>query len=298
MVAPEPRRATPGDGAIEVVPLTNVIGAEVRGLDLRRPIEPATRDAVHDALLRHLVLFFRDQDVTEEQQLAFASQFGPPVSASVTRQNDAEPALFVTLEDTPDSPPKADRWHTDVPFVPEPPNLAVLSMRAAPDVGGDTLWASLYGVYERLSPTMQAALAPLDLELDLGEIRKTIAELYGEDYLRTVDAGFHVVRHPLVRVHPETGRPALYLCGDNMRGIAGMTEAESDALLGYLLARLDDPNVQVRWRWEQHDLAMWDERCTNHRAVGDHYPSYRNIRRCLVGGDTPAGVDRVHAGAS
>jgi taurine dioxygenase len=292
MAAVGQRRATKTNDVV-VMPLTAVIGAEVRGLDLRRPLGDDERRAVHDALMNHLVLFFRDQDVSEEEQLAFAAQFGPPVSASITREHDAEVNLFVTLEDTPDSPPKADRWHTDVPFVLEPPNLAVLSMRDAPAVGGDTLWASLYAVYERLSPTMQAALAPLDLELDLGEIRKTIGELYGEEYLRTVDAEFEVVRHPLVREHPVTGRAALYLCGDNMLGIAGMHPTESRALLGFLLGRLDDPNVQVRWHWEQHDVAMWDERCTNHRAVADHYPSYRRIRRCLVGGGVPVGPGRA-----
>jgi taurine dioxygenase len=208
----------------------------------------------------------------------------------VTRHRDTEPRLFVELEDTADSPPKADRWHTDVPFVPQPPDIAVLSMRASPPVGGDTLWASLYAVYESLSPLMQAALSRLDLELDLGDVRATIAELYGDDYLRDLESEFDMPRHPLVRVHPVTGRPALYLCGDNMRGIVGMTPGESDALLTFLVARLDDPNVSCRWRWEPHDIAMWDERCTNHRAVSDHYPSYRRIRRCLVGEGTPVGL--------
>ena len=273
---------------MDVVPLTAAIGAEVRGVDARRPLAPDVRDAIHSALMEHLVLFFRDQDVTEEEQLAFAANFGPPVSASITRDRDAEARLFVTLEDTAESPPKADRWHTDVPFVPQPPDIAVLSMRESPDVGGDTLWASLYAVYDSLSPTFRDALAGLELELDLGEVRASIAELYGEQYLRDLEAEFQMPRHPLVRVHPVTGRPALYLCGDNMHGIAGMTAAESDALLGFLVSRLDNPNVFCRWHWQTHDLAMWDERCTNHRAVSDHYPSYRKIRRCLVGAGVPA----------
>jgi taurine dioxygenase len=278
------------DATIEVLPLTTAIGAEVRGVDAREPLPEQVRDAIQAALMEHLVLFFRDQDASEEQQLAFASSFGPPVSASVTRARDAEARLFVTLEDTAESPPKADRWHTDVPFVPHPPDLAVLSMRHAPAVGGDTLWASLYAVYDSLSPVFQAALAGLELDLDLGEIRSSIAELYGEEYLRNLEAEFEMPRHPLVRVHPVTGRRALYLCGDNMVGIAGMQQAESDALLSFLLSRLDNPNVFCRWHWKTYDLAMWDERCTNHRAVSDHYPSYRKIRRCLVGEGIPLGV--------
>lgn len=275
---------------MEVLPLTAAIGAEVRGVDAREPLPGGVRDAIHAALMEHLVLFFRDQDVNEEQQLAFASNFGPPVSASITRDSDADALLFVTLEDTAESPPKADRWHTDVPFVPQPPDIAVLSMRASPAVGGDTLWASLYAVYDSLSSVFQAALAGLEIELDLGEIRSSIAELYGEEYLRNLESEFQMPRHPLVRVHPVTGRSALYLCGDNMRGIVGMQPAESAVLLAFLLSRLENPNVFCRWHWQTYDLAMWDERCTNHRAVSDHYPSYREIRRCLVGEGTPTGL--------
>jgi len=274
---------------IDVIPLTAAVGAEVRGVDLRGPLPDHDRDDIRAALLRHLVLFFRGQDLTEEEQLAFASRFGPPFSADVD-PTASEPLLFVSLEDTAADPPKADRWHTDMPFVARPPDIAVLSMMAAPAVGGDTLWASLYGAYDKLSPAMQAAVATLDLDLDLGTSRELVRKMHGDEHFATVVEPAATARHPLVRVHPETGRAALYLCGAFMRGISGMHEAESDALLAYLRSLLDDPNVQCRWRWEQHDVAMWDERCTNHRAVSDHYPQYRKIRRCLVGSGVPVGL--------
>jgi taurine dioxygenase len=273
---------------IEVRPLTAAIGAEVGGVDLRAELPDADRDLIREALWRYLVLFFRGQDLTEDEQLAFAGRFGPPVSAGVD-PSATEPLLFVTLEDTAADPPKADRWHTDVPFVAEPPDIAVLSMRAAPAVGGDTLWATLYGAYDRLSPTMQELAGRLELDLDLGTSRELVRQMYDEDHFRRVVEPAAVARHPLVRVHPETGRRALYLCGEFMRGIAGMRGDESDALLGYLRSLLDDPNLQCRWRWEDHDMAMWDERCTNHRAVSDHYPQYRKVRRCLVGRGAPVG---------
>jgi len=274
---------------VHVAPLTPAIGAEVTGLDLRRPLAVDDRRAVNDALIRHLVLFFRGQDLSEDEQLAFAATFGPPVSASIDRSPSAEPLLFVSLEDSADSPPKADRWHTDVPFVATPPDVAVLSMRDTPEVGGDTLWASLYAAYDGLSAPMQAALAGLELDLDLGASRDTILELYGEDYFRRVVEPFTGARHPLVRIHPVTGRPALYLCGSFMRGITGLTPAESATLLTFLQRRLDDPNLQCRWRWSQYDVAVWDERCTNHRAVSDHYPNHRLSRRCLAGEGVPVG---------
>jgi taurine dioxygenase len=273
---------------IEVLPLTATIGAEIRGVDLRQPLTDATRDRIREALLEHLVLFFRGQDLSEDEQLGFATRFGPPVSAGVD-PTATEPLLFVTLEDTDADPPKADRWHTDVPFVAQPPDIAVLNVRDAPDVGGDTLWASLYGVYERLSPAMRDALGGLCLDLDLGTSRDLVRKMCGEEHFTKVVEPATFARHPLIRVHPETGRPAVYLCGGFMRGITDMHQPESDALLGYLRSLLDDPNVQCRWRWEQHDVAMWDERCTNHRAVSDHYPRYRKIRRCLVGSGIPVG---------
>jgi taurine dioxygenase len=274
---------------IEVLPLTPAIGAEIRGVDLRASLSGDDCDRIREALLRHLVLFFRRQDLTEGEQLAFARRFGRPVSASVDPTPTADPLLFVTLEDTADDPPKADRWHTDVPFVAEPPDIAVLNMRAAPEVGGDTLWASLYGAYERLSPAMQAMVGRLSLDLDLGSSRELVRKMYSEEHFTKVVEPATFARHPLVRTHPETGRCALYLCGAFMRGISGMHTEESDALLDYLRSLLDDPNLHCRWRWEQYDVAMWDERCTNHRAVSDHYPQYRKIRRCLVGSGVPAG---------
>jgi taurine dioxygenase len=214
------------------------------------------------------------------------------VSASVNSEADGDELLFVTLEDTADDPPKSDRWHTDVPFVARPPDVAVLSMRMAPPVGGDTLWSSLYAAYEAVSPTLRERLSPLELDLDLGTSAATIRDMYGEAYYREVMSRFEGARHPLVRVHPVTGRPALYLCGSFMRGIAGMHPGESDAVLGYLRSLLDDPNLQCRWRWRQHDVAVWDERCTNHRGLSDHFPSYRMVRRCLAGRGAPVRVGR------
>ena len=274
---------------IGVEPLTATIGARVEGPDLTRPLPPEQTAEIRDALLRHLVLFFRAHELSEEQQLAFATQFGSPMSASIMDReaHESGDGLFVVLEDTPDSPPKADRWHTDVPFVEEPPNIAVLCMLATPAVGGDTLWSSLYAAYESLSPVARRVIAHLEVDVGLGASAATIRELYGEAYYRRVMDDFRSVRHPLVRVHPETGRPALYLSGSFMEGIAGMSPQESELLLGFLQARLDDPNVQCRWKWEQHDVVMWDERCTNHRAVSDHYPAHRMIRRVLVGRGAP-----------
>jgi taurine dioxygenase len=277
---------------VAVLPLTRSIGAEIRGVDLRQEADPETVAAIRHALLEHLVVFFRDQDITAEQQLAFASHFGEPMipSGELPPPEAGIDPYFAVLEDTPDSPPKADFWHTDVAFARTPPDIAVLAMVDTPPVGGDTLWLNLYDVYDALSPAMQEVVSLLDLELDLGApLRKAVVDMSGEAEYERMAASTPLMRHPLVRVHPETGRRALYLCGAFMRGIRGMDPADSDVVLDLLRGKLADPNLQVRWRWRQHDVAMWDERCTNHRANSDHAPGHRLVRRCLVGRDIPVG---------
>jgi taurine dioxygenase len=281
-----------GDAAIDVLPVTGCIGAEVRGIDLASDLDDAAVQAVRGALLDHLVLFFRDQELSPEQQLAFATRFGEarlPMGGTPAASDGIDP-YFDVLEDTPDNPPKADFWHTDVAFLREPPDIAVLVMEETPAVGGDTSWLNLYALYDGLSPAMQAVVAALEWELHLGEpFRLAVTAMQGEEAYRQIAARVPVMRHPMVRVHPETQRRALYWCGPFIERIAGLKPDESTVLLQLLRSRLDDLNLQVRWRWRQHDVAMWDERCTNHRANSDHAPSYRRIRRCVVGSAVPEG---------
>lgn len=281
------------DAKTEVVPLTSKIGAEIRGVDLGRDLDDEQVAAVRRALLDHLVLFFRDQEVTPAAELAFASRFGRPMVPHGPEPTEGEgiDRYFATLEDNPGSPPKADFWHTDVAFVARPPDIAVLAMLDTPPVGGDTLWLNLYEVYDSLSPTMQEVVSLLDLELDLGEpLRRAVINMQGEAEYNRIAAATPKVRHPLVRIHPETGLRALYMCGAFMRGISGMEPAESQVILDLLRSKLNDPNLQVRWRWRPGDVAMWDERCTNHRANSDHAPAgHRLVRRCLVGSAVPMG---------
>jgi taurine dioxygenase len=275
---------------MEIVPLTARIGAEVRGVDVRT-LDDAQFAQVHRALLDHLVLFFRDQPVSDDEHIAFASRFGTP---NIYPPNRARGVLrpLELIEDTADSPPKADLWHTDVAFLPEPPDIAVLSMRDTPATGGDTLWASLYAAHDSLSPVLQERLAPLLWDVHPGDdMRRKITAQYGAEVFDKVAEEFAGWQQPIVRVHPDTGRRALFLCGLYIKGIVGMHAAEADALIPLLRHTVEDPNVQVRWKWRNDDLVVWDERCTNHRATGDHYPAHRLVRRCTVGASTAVGVD-------
>ncbi len=278
---------------IEVEPLSVAIGAIVRGVDLRAPLADDQVDDLRRALLRHLVIFLRDQDLTDAQHIAAAAAFGVPNVYPVTRARGIDEPLE-WIEDTPDSPPKTDLWHTDASFLPEPPDIAMMNLRVVPPAGGDTMWASLYAAYESLSPTFRSLVDGLEQDVHPGEyFRRTVEMQFGEGIYERVEAEFSGARHPLVRVHPETGRRALFLSGAYVRGIAGMTDEESTLLYEFLRRRLDDPKVQVRWRWQPHDVAIWDERCTNHRGLGDHRGSHRLLRRCTVGASRPRGVGEL-----
>lgn len=275
---------------ILVRPITTAIGAEVRGIDLRAPHSEHVKAELHRALLEHLVLFFRDQPLSDDEHLQFASQFGVPNVFPATRARGLDQPLE-WIEDSASSPPKADLWHTDVAFLAKPPDIAVLCMQDTPDVGGDTLWLSLYAVYDGLSEPMQRFVCSLFQDLHPGPLMKSSLELqFGPGIYEKVAEEFSGARHPLVRRHPETGRPALYMCGQYVEKIAGLTRVESDALLALLRSRLGEPATQCRWRWRKNDVAVWDERCTNHRAVGDHGPAHRLVRRCTVGEGTPESV--------
>ena len=274
---------------IGVTPLGPRIGAIVSGVDFRQPLEAEQVRELRQALLRHLVLFFRDQDLSDSEHLAAAAHFGTPNVYPVTKARGFDQPLEF-IEDSEQSPPKTDLWHTDAAFLETPPDLAMLSMRLTPPAGGDTLWCSLYDAYQKLSPALRELADGLEQDLHPGDyFRKTVELQFGPGIYEKVAEEFKGSRHPLVRVHPETGRRALFLCGAFVRGLTGLAPEESELLYGYFRTLLHDPNLQCRWRWRVHDLAIWDERCTNHRALGDHHPARRRIRRCTIGASRPLG---------
>lgn len=273
-------------GGPSVTPCTNVLGAVVEGVDLK-DLSDEDFAAVDQALLDHQVLFFHDQDLSDDEHLALAARFGEP-SVFPVGQVLGSPSRMQYIEDTADSPPDADGWHTDVTWIERPPQVALLSARVIPEVGGDTMWSSLTAAYEALSPTMQDLCAGLTVRHHRGdEFDAAVGRFLDEDQMAALRAAHPPVEHPLVRTHPRTGKQALFVSGLFMDQVVGMTRPESDALLGFLAHHAADPNFQVRWRWRANDLAIWDERCTNHRALSDHYPQHRVMRRVTVDGERP-----------
>jgi taurine dioxygenase len=270
-----------------ITPVTGALGAVIEGVDLTNPLDAATVEVLRDALHEHSVLFFHDQDLDDDQQVAFASHFGTVGPYPLTKMLGGT-TLVSMIEDTADSPPDADGWHTDVTWVAEPPAYAVLNARVIPDRGGDTMWSSLFAAYDALSPVMQRLCDQLTVQHSSGQdFHERVSRTAGVEVADQIAAAFPPVEHPLVRTHPVTGRRALFVSGRFMDQIVGMHRDESDALLGYLNRHIENPNFCVRWHWREHDLAVWDEASTNHRALSDHYPAHRAMRRCTVDGTRP-----------
>jgi len=268
-------------------PTTRAIGAVVDGVDLHQPLDDATAQFLRDALHQHSVLFFHDQDLSEDEQLAFASRFGT-VGQYPLAKLFGSTALTSTIEDNADSPPDADGWHTDITWVAEPPAYAFLNAKVIPDRGGDTMWASLFAAYDALSPVMQELCSQLTVRHHAGaDFRERVSRNAGDEMADRIVAEFQPVEHTLVRTHPVTGRRALFVSGRFMDQIVGMHRDESDALLDYMQRHVENPNFCVRWRWTEGDVAVWDEASTNHRALSDHYPAHRVMRRCTVDGKRP-----------
>jgi taurine dioxygenase len=276
---------------MQVVPVSGALGAEIRGIDPRR-LRGDELAEVRDALHRYEVIFFPRADLSPEEQMTLAASFGEIEIFPTSRLRGATEPTFQVIADGPDSPPEADYWHTDVTWTAEPPKYALLHAEVVPERGGDTLWASMTTAYEALSPVMQELLAGLEVVHDCqsfvaGMRRKNAGGDNVGELAQQLLQAYPPVLHPLVRTHPDTGRRALFLGGRFMRHVEGMTDQESRAIIDLLARHIEDPRFHCRWRWHPGDLAVWDERSTNHRSAGDYFPQVRVVRRVEVAGDRP-----------
>ncbi|MGP0032742.1 MAG: TauD/TfdA dioxygenase family protein [Acidimicrobiales bacterium] len=267
---------------MEIHKLTGRLGAVVEDVDLET-IDDATFEALQDALMAHQVIFLRDQHLSDDGHRRLARRFGKPTVYPVMKHFGGTEFLH-QIEDTEESPPDADGWHMDITWVSDPPKVAILAALVIPTYGGDTMWTDLYGAWDRLSPTMKEMLAPLQVLHTPGETFWGALHRVGTFDVAELRRAFPGAVHPLVRDHPVTGRTVLNLSGYFMESIVGMHPDESSWLLAWLGARVEDPNLQIRWRWREGDVAIWDEYSTNHRALSDHYPQHRRMRRCTVDG--------------
>jgi taurine dioxygenase len=276
-----------GATTIEVRALTAEIGAEVEGVDLREPLDDATVEALKEALQRHLVLFFHDQDITGRQHLEFAKRFGTITVAPFGPKHPDHPEITVLDQQTPKGE-GADNWHADNTFMPEPPMGSILRAVLLPSVGGDTCFASGYAAYEALSPAMQQFLDGMRAVHDISRmLRKAIANGQATEPFEQMQRQYPPFSHPVVRTNQVTGRKCLFINGNWTARIEGLTERENEALLPMLLDHVRSPEYQCRFRWREGSIAFWDNRWVQHYGVAD-YGGYRRImQRVTIEGDRP-----------
>lgn len=273
---------------MEIRRIGGVIGAEVTGVALRT-VAADTVGPIEDALHEHGVLFFRDQHLTEPEQLALARAFGEPSVYPIAKIHGATDPVCSLIEDGPDSPPTTDSWHTDVTWIERPPKIAILCGIEIPAHGGDTMFASAVDVYESLSPPLREMLDGLEAEHTCWPgFCETVEEKSGIEGLgRRIADAYPPVMHPIVRTHPVTGKRVFYDGSSTMNGVDGLTDAEWQPLLDVLRRMFDEPKRQVRWSWTEGDVVIWDERLVVHRGVSDHFPLRRVVRRITVDGERP-----------
>lgn len=260
------------------------IGLELAGLDLAGPLDDTAVATLRRAVAEHHVAVVRGQFLTVEQHAALAGAFGRlgahPTRLLLAQGRELEPTSLVsTIEDTADRPPAGFPWHTDLSWTPSPPMTGVLNAVVIPPTGGDTMWASTAAIYDRLSPHDQLrCYASSALHAPDHSLLASVRRHHGTELAARLRQAYPPIEHPLVDVHPVTGRHSLYLSPlycDRIVGPAG----SDGRLLARLHDMLDDPAVQMRWQWEPGDVVIWDETSTCHKALTDHYPQRRVMRR-------------------
>ena len=288
----------PAADALDIRRLAGRIGAEVRGVRLSGSLAPATFAAIRRALLKHKVLFFRSQHhLDDAEHQAFGRLWGEIEPHPTVPSPDGTQLLELDSRHGG----RANSWHTDVTFEVAPPQVAVLRAVTIPDLGGDTLWANTVAAYEGLPEALKALAGTLRAvhgnDYDYAAQRPDGGDEAGRArYRKVFTSTLYEAEHPVVRVHPETGERALLL-GHFAKKLVGYSSHDSQRLIEIFNAHILRPENTVRWHWTQGDVAVWDNRATQHYAINDYGDAHRVVRRVTVSGDVPVGVDGQHSTA-
>jgi taurine dioxygenase len=273
---------------LQVTKIAGALGAEVRGVDLAKPLSAEAIAAIRRAFLDNLVIFFRDQNLTSAEFLAFAKTMGQPIEYPLLKGLPDFPDIIQVMKLEHELINFGGMWHSDTEYLEVPPMGTMLLAREVPSVGGDTLFANQYLAYETLSPGMRKLLDGL---VGVNTSGKADASKTREDRIKSdarEDAKKeYVAEHPVVRTHPETGRKALYVNPAHTLRFKDMTEDESAPLLSLLYRQQVRPEFTCRFHWEVGSLAFWDNRCTQHNPVNDYHGYRRVMHRITLGGDKP-----------
>jgi taurine dioxygenase len=269
---------------ITIKPLTPTIGAELQGANLN-DMDETDFQVIRQALVDHLVVFFRDQGALDpEAQIEFARRFGPLHTHPAAPTLEGHPEIFVIHAHRESRVANGNGWHTDVSCDEQPPLATMLQLHQLPPTGGDTLFSSMYAAFDSLSPAMQAFVCTLTATHESEHVyRGRYADRGVDDAGRTYPSAVH----PVVRTHPESGRRALYVNPSFTTRINELNGDESRALLDYLYRHQQRLEFQVRFQWTPNAIALWDNRCTQHFALWDYWPEERKGHRVTVQGERP-----------
>ncbi|MGD2008371.1 MAG: TauD/TfdA family dioxygenase [Cellvibrionales bacterium] len=272
---------------MQVRQVAGALGAEISGIDLGAGLDGSQAVAIRQLLNEHEVLFFRDQDIAPGSHRDLARVFGPLQTHPAYGTVPDFPEVMI-LESTPEKPSKIEVWHSDMTFRQHPPAVTVLRGVLIPEVGGDTLFASMTAAYESLSSGMKVYLEGLVAVHDFAQgFRESLAEPGGRERLGDALAKNPPVRHPVVQTHPETGRKALFVNALFTTHIEGLPPLESASLLAFLCQHAVLPEHTCRFNWRENSMVVWDNRSTQHKPVNDFLPQSRRLHRVVSEGDQP-----------
>ncbi len=275
-------RAALDTGTLDIRPLTPAIGAEIHGVDLGGDDVARRIPQIRAALLKHGVIFFRGQELSQEQHIAFARHFGELEIHPATPKDQPNPEVL-HIAHGPNSRGQENNWHSDVTWRERPSLGSILLAREVPECGGDTLFANMHLAYERLSEQMQRFCEGLTAVHDIARV---FARRLGKRAEELHDQ-YPPVRHPVIRTHPETSERAVYVNNGFTSHIEGLSKDESDWLLDRLYKTAWDVEIQCRFRWQAGSVAFWDNRVCQHLAVSDYFPARRVMERVTIAGDRP-----------
>ena len=279
--------------SVTVDPIAGALGVVIGGVDLSTELSDETVAAIRHEWLKHCVIFFREQNLSPAQFIAFARRFGQIMEYPLVKGLDGYPGITPVVKLEYERVNFGGVWHSDTAYLETPPMASMLIAREVPPVGGDTLFANMYLAYETLSEGMRRLLDGLTA---LNSSVKAEATRTREDRMK--DSGRsegrkeYVAAHPVVRVHPETGRRALYVNVAHTVSFAGMTAEESTPILEYLFRHQVRPEFTCRFAWKDGSLAFWDNRCAQHNPINDYHGYRRVMHRVTLAGDKPVGPAR------
>ena len=273
---------------MKVRKVSGALGAEISGIDLARPLREREVADLREALREHLVVFLRDQRLSEAQFLGFAEAMGEPVEYPFVAGLQGFPKIIEVKKLEHETVNFGGVWHSDTTYLEEPPMGSMLLAREVPPYGGDTLFANQYLAYESLSPTMRRLLDGLNgiSSSAKADVSRTREDRIATEGKKSANSEYRAV-HPVVRAHPETGRKALFVNVAHTVGIEGMTDEESAPLLAFLFQHQVRPEFTCRFSWRPGSLAFWDNRCTLHNPVNDYHGFRRVMHRITLRGDRP-----------